>query len=147
MYYQPYFNSGEYEYRQQRQLLKDISKALNEEFQAIQYYTRLAELAPNKQARQAILGIRQDEIKHFYWFSKGYLDLAGKYPSLTLGASLPSSYKRGVRDSIKDEQETVPFYQRIASLITDQQLKERFLKAAEDEHRHAQIFSQLAASF
>jgi rubrerythrin len=147
MYYQPYFNPGEYEYRQQRQLLKDIAKALNDEFQAIHYYTRLAELAPNKQAKQAILGIRQDEIKHFSWFSKGYLDLSGKYPPITLGATLPSTYKRGVRDSIKDEQETVPFYQRLSSQIADQQLKERFLKAAEDEHRHAQIFSQLATSF
>jgi rubrerythrin len=147
MYYQPYFNPGEYEYRQQRQLLKDIAKALNDEFQAIHYYTRLAELAPNKQTRQAILGVRQDEIKHFHWFSKGYLDVSGKYPPITLGVTLPSSYKRGVRDSIKDEQETVPFYQRLSSQIADKQLKERFLKAAEDEHRHAQIFSQLATSF
>ena len=148
--YQPYFNQEDFEQRlqrQQRQLLKDISKAINDEFQAIQYYTRLAELAPNKQVRQAILGIRQDEIKHFHWFAKGYLDLSGKYPPITLGAALPSSFKRGVRDSLKDEQETVPFYRTLASQITDQQLNERFLKAAEDEHRHAQIFSQLASSF
>jgi rubrerythrin len=147
MYYQPYYNQGDFDQRQQqKQLLKEITKAVNDEFQAIHYYTRLAEIAPNKQARQAILGIRQDEIKHFHWFAKGYLDISRKYPRITLGVSLPSSYKRGVRVSIKDEQETVPFYQSLASKIHDQQLKERFSKAAEDEYRHAQIFSQLAAS-
>ncbi|WML43175.1 ferritin-like domain-containing protein [Neobacillus sp. PS3-40] len=147
MYYQPYFDQEGFEYRQNRQLLKQISKAMNDEFQAVQYYTRLAELAPNKQTRQAILGIRQDEIKHFHWFAKGYLDLSGKYPPLTLGVALPSSFKRGVRDSLKDEQETVPFYRNLASQITDQQFKERILKAADDEHQHAQIFSQLATTF
>lgn len=150
MYYQPFFYNQEgFNYRQQqKQLLKDISKAINDEFQAIQYYTRLAELAPNKQIRQSILGIRQDEIKHFHWFTKGYLDLSSvKYPPITLAVSLPSSFKKGVRDSLKDEQETVPFYHKLASRIYDQKLKERFLKAAEDEERHAKIFSQIAGSF
>ncbi|MDP4083632.1 MAG: ferritin-like domain-containing protein [Bacillota bacterium] len=149
MYYLPYFyNQGGFDdYRQQqKKLLKDISKAVNDEFQAIQYYTRLAELAPNKQYRQTILAIRQDEIKHFHWFSKGYVDMSGKYPPIELGVALPSSFKRGVRESIKDEQETVPFYRNLAAQIADQQLKERFQMAADDEERHAQIFSQISSS-
>lgn len=148
MYYQPFsFDQNEFDPRQNQQLLKDITKAINDEFQAVQYYTRLAELAPNKQFRQAVLGVRQDEIKHFHWFSRAYLELSGKYPSITLGVELPGSFKRGIRDSIKDEQETVPFYRSIASQVGNQQIQQRFQRAANDEQRHAQIFSQIAGTF
>ena len=68
--------------RLDEQLLRDINKAVSDEFSAIHYYTRLAELAPNNQFQQAILGIRQDEIKHFDWFSKAYYDLSGSYPQI-----------------------------------------------------------------
>ena len=40
--------------RLDEQLLTDINKAVNDEFSAIHYYTRLAELAPNNQFQQAI---------------------------------------------------------------------------------------------
>lgn len=154
MYYQPYsYDPNGIDYRQQMQqiqaqpVLKDVAKAVNDEFQAIQFYTRLAELAPNSQIRQAILSIRQDEIKHFHWFSRDYVELSGKYPPIKLGVQLPGSFQGGVRESIKDEQETVPFYRRIASQISRPQIQQHFMRAAEDEQRHAQIFSQIAASF
>ncbi|XJZ27999.1 ferritin family protein [Bacillota bacterium Lsc_1132] len=146
MYYQPFsYEPNEYEGRQPQKVLREIAKAINDELQAVQYYTRLAELAPNNQFRQAVLAIRQDEIKHLHWFSRVYQELSGKYPPITLGVELPGSFKRGVRDSIKDEQEAAPFYRRIAAQISNQQISQRFLRAANDEQRHAQIFAQMAA--
>lgn len=147
MYYQPYsFNHEGSEYRPHTHLMDDVTKALNEEFQAIQYYTRLAELAPNAQFRQSILEIRQDEIKHFHWFTKSYKELFGHFAPLTLGVKLPVSFQKGVHDSIKDEQEAVPFYKSIASKISNPQIRQRFIRAANDEGRHAQIFSQISHS-
>lgn len=142
MYYQP----EEYHYRQQGQLLNDIEKAVNDEFQAVQYYTTLAELVPNPNARTAILAIRQDEIKHFYRFSNAYFQLSRRYPHLLLKVELPSNFNSGVRNSIQEEQATVPFYQRIASQLTNQRIREQVLQAANDEQRHAQIFTQMAAA-
>lgn len=148
MYNQPYsFGSNEQEQRPHQQVTKEIAKAINDEFQAIQYYTRLAELAPNKQFRQAVLAIRQDEIKHFHWFSRAYLELSGKYPPLVLGVELPGSFKPGVRESMRDEQETAVFYRGLASQISNQKISQRFLRASNDEQRHAQIFSQIASTF
>ncbi|MDP4164144.1 MAG: ferritin-like domain-containing protein [Bacillota bacterium] len=147
MYYQQDgFENYDYAERQNQKVLREINKALNDEFKAIHYYTRLAELAPNSQFKKAILGIRQDEIKHFGWFSTAYFKLSGKYPTLVLGAELPSTFKSGIRASIKDEQETVPFYQALSSQISDVQTKQRVLRAAGDEHRHAQIFNQINTS-
>lgn len=147
MYYQQYgFENNDNMERENQKILREITKSLNDEFKAIHYYTRLAELAPNSQFKKAILGIRQDEIKHFYWFSTAYLKLSGKYPTLVLGAELPSTFKSGVHASIKDEQETVPFYQTLSSQISDVQTKQRFWRAAQDEHRHAQIFTHINTS-
>lgn len=147
MNYQPYsFQPEEMLYRQQ-QLLKDIEKAVNDEFQAVQFYTRLAELAPHQNDRTTILAVRQDEIKHFYRFSNDYFELSGQYPQISLQVPLPGNYRSGVQESIKEEQDTVPFYQSIASQITNPRIKGHFLRAANDEQRHAQIFSQIASGF
>jgi rubrerythrin len=146
MYYDPYFSQhGNLPIRQPQQLLVDMAKAVNDEFQAVQYYTKLADLAPNQQYRQAILGIRQDEIRHFYQFSRAYNRLSGNYSPLSLRVQLPSSFAVGVRDSYQEESDTVPFYRNIASQVSNQQMKRHFLRAAEDENRHAQYFAQIAS--
>jgi rubrerythrin len=133
--------------RLDEQLLRDINKAVNDEFSAIHYYTRLAELAPNNQFQQAILGIRQDEIKHFDWFSKAYYDLSGSYPQISLNIKLPHTFQEGVSESIKDEVETVPFYQSIARRITNARIQSRIVRAASDEQRHGQIFRTIQSHF
>ncbi|WP_254871229.1 ferritin-like domain-containing protein [Bacillus sp. Marseille-Q1617] len=98
-------------------------------------------LAPDNNARQAILGIRQDEIRHFNAFSQVYLELTGRYPRIDLvkPRDLPTNYRQGIRESIKDESETVPFYLSIANRLTEPRAKRRFTRAAYDEQRHAQI--------
>ncbi|WP_110113573.1 ferritin-like domain-containing protein [Bacillus sp. CGMCC 1.16541] len=137
------YNHYEIDNRQTEQLLKDMTKAINDEFAAIQYYTQLAKLAPNEQFRQAVLGVRQDEIRHFSSFARSYTELTGDYPKISLDVDLPKSFKKGVRESIKDEAETVPFYQSIASRVPNPMIQNRFLRAANDEQRHAQIFQSI----
>ncbi len=143
MYYDPYSLQPEDFAFRQRQLLQDMNKAINDEFQAIHYYTELAKLAPSQQWRRTVLAIRQDEIKHFYWFSNAYKQLSAKFPKLSLKTTLPASFKSGVRDSINEERDTVPFYRRLASRITDPQIRDQFLSAANDEQRHSEIFSRI----
>jgi rubrerythrin len=123
---------------------RDIQKAINDEYTAIQYYTRLAQLAPIDKAKEEILGIRQDEIRHFYQFTKSFYQLSGKYPKLNIfNQQFPNSYRQGLRESIRDETETAPFYFSIASRTNDLRIKRRFTQAAFDEQRHAQILQRL----
>ncbi|WP_064093243.1 ferritin-like domain-containing protein [Rossellomorea aquimaris] len=138
-----------YQYEEQRQLdpqlRRDIQKAINDEFTAISYYTQLAAIAPDKSAKQAILSIRQDEIRHFNAFSQSFLQLTGRYPKIDIvnPRDLPTNYRQGVRESIKDESETVSFYLSIANRLTDPRAKRRFTRAAYDEQRHAEILRKL----
>ncbi|MGM0750992.1 MAG: ferritin-like domain-containing protein [Bacillota bacterium] len=141
----PYYFENHDDRQIDRQLRRDIQKAINDEFKAISYYTQLAELAPNDTAKQAILGIRQDEIRHFNGFTQSYLQLTGRYPSINLvnPRDLPSNYRQGIRESIKDESETVSFYLSISNRLTEPRAKRRFLRAAYDEQRHAEILRNL----
>ncbi|WP_338749090.1 ferritin-like domain-containing protein [Bacillus sp. FJAT-52991] len=131
------------ESRQNQALYRDINRAANDEYQAIQYYSALANMAPNNQMKQTVLGIRQDEIRHLNAFSRSYNRLTGGYPDLTITAP-PKSFREGVRESLKDEGKTPAFYRGIAARTTDQVTKRRFLEAAEDEARHEQLFRQIA---
>lgn len=130
--------------RQNQKLIQDVGKSIQDEFNAIHYYTRLAELTTNPEFKKSILGVRQDEIKHFGRFSRIYTELTGKYyPLLTLHPALPSSFHQGIRESIRDEQETVPFYKSIAARLSNQKQKKLVLQAANDEARHFNIFSNI----
>ncbi len=130
-------------YRQDQQLFQDINKAINAKFSAIHYYTRLAEIAPNEPFRQYILAIRQDEINNYGNFSNAYFELTKQYPLVSNAIDLPKDYKQGIRKSIKAERQTAPFYIDIAQRISNPNIKGVFIKAANDEHRHYQIFSNL----
>ncbi|TMU88344.1 ferritin-like domain-containing protein [Bacillus sp. BHET2] len=139
-----YFDNGD-DREIDQQLRRNIQKAINYQFKAISYYTQLAELAPNETAKQAILGIRQDEIRHFNAFSQTYLQLNNLYPSLQLVSSLdlPSNYRQAIRESIKDESESVTFYVSISNQLTEPRSQRRFMRAAYDEQRHADILRNL----
>lgn len=130
-------------YRQNQKLIQDIGKAVQDEFNAIHYYTKLAELTTNTEFRNLILRVRQDEIKHFHRFAKIYTDLTKKYPHITLNHTLPTSFKQGIRESIRDEQETVPFYRSIAARLSNQKHKNTVMQAANDEARHFKVFSNI----
>ncbi|WP_258178023.1 ferritin-like domain-containing protein, partial [Bacillus paranthracis] len=63
------YSSNYYDwYRQNDKLIRDIEKAINGEFSAINCYAKLANMAPNTAERNQILEIRNDEIKHFHQF-------------------------------------------------------------------------------
>lgn len=144
MYYDyQHGNHSDSIFRENQNLIQDINKAINNEFSAIHYYTRLAELAPNEQFRQGVLDVRQDEIRHFSRFSRSFLELTGHFPNISLKVDLPESFKKGIQHSIKDEKGTVPFYKEIASKITNPQIQNRFLRAAADEQRHYELFSNM----
>lgn len=117
-------------------LIPDVSKAIVGEVHAYHFYQKLAELAPNEQDRQTILGIQRDEAKHYHWFSMILQRLGGQQPEIPPG-ELPTSYKEGLKMAIRDELEAVAFYQDIASRATDPRIHMHFMHASHDEQRHA----------
>lgn len=126
--------------RQTNKLATDIEKAINGEYSAIKCYAQLAKLAPNEEVRKRILEIRQDEMNHFQTFAKIYTDLTGRQPKPKVIEECPNQYKDGLEFALKDEQEAVDFYLKIADEATNPSIKEAFRRAAADEQNHAVWF-------
>ena len=64
----PYTNYLDALTRQSNRLIRDLEKAINGEYSAIECYTKLANLAGKQTEREQILEIRQDEVKHYQQF-------------------------------------------------------------------------------
>lgn len=133
MYYQDPYN-------REQELIKDVEKAINGEYSAIQCYERLAGMTKDSKERNRILEIRQDEIKHFTAFSGIYEALTGTKPTPQIIGFCPTKYLAGLEASIIDEQETVDDYLNIAQTAENRMIKKAFRDAATDEQNHAVWF-------
>jgi rubrerythrin len=123
------------------QLIRDIEKAINGEYSAINCYEQLVNNAPNEEEREVIREIREDEIRHFQEFSRIYMSLTGRQPSPKMTEECPKQYRRGLRAAFVDEQETVDFYLDIAEKAQIPFISNTFKRAASDEQQHAVWFS------
>lgn len=123
-------------------LISDIKESVIKEVHAYDYYTKLAPMARDEQDRRTILRIRNDEIKHYRWFSAILQRLGAEQPEIPPGAS-PRNFEEGVRESIRDELDDAAFYQNIAYRARDRSIEMHFLHAAQDEQRHAAWFQSM----
>lgn len=118
------------------QLINDVTKAIIGEAHAYEYYEKLADLAPNEEYKKIIYKIRDDEAKHFNWFSEILQRLGGQQPEIPQG-ELPKNFKEGLKYAIRDELEAVAFYRDIAYTYRDPFIRMPFWHASHDEQRHA----------
>ncbi|MFJ7724875.1 ferritin-like domain-containing protein [Neobacillus sp. NPDC097160] len=136
----PFTNYRDALNRQANTLVQDLEKAINGEYSAIECYARLANLAPHQKAREQILEIREDEIKHYQQFVQVYRGLTGMPPQPKIIEGCPSVYVKGLEFALEDEQKTVDFYMEIADAAKDPFIIEVFRRAAADEQNHAVWF-------
>ncbi|MCY8209106.1 ferritin family protein [Bacillus subtilis] len=127
-------------YRGDPVLIRNLQKAINGEFSAIQCYRKLAELAHSDEVRKQIEEIRRDEIRHLREFSTLYGSITGKHIMPKQTEECPDNFTRGLDAAFKDEQETVDFYLRAAEETSNLKAKGVFTRAARDEQNHAVWF-------
>ncbi len=121
-------------------LSQDIAKAIIGEYHAINYYADLIALAPDQATKEVFHEIRQDEIKHYHSFLPIYQRLTGQNPQIPSGPR-PTNLEEGIKFAIRDELETVDFYNTIADKAHDPMIREAFRRAALDEQQHAGWFT------
>ncbi|HEX7056768.1 MAG TPA: ferritin family protein [Bacilli bacterium] len=121
-------------------LVQDIAKAINGQYNAISCYGELAKMAPDDRERAQILEIREDEVRHYQIFSRIYMTLTGRQHAPQITEACPKQYSAGLEWALKDEQKTVDFYHEIADKAHDPRIREPFRRAAADEQNHAVWF-------
>jgi rubrerythrin len=136
----PYTNYYDAIFRQNNKLIREVEKAINGEYNAVNCYTKLANLAPNEKEKTQILQIRQDEIEHHKQFEQIYTKLTGRRPQPKLSEECPDVYLQGLEFALQDEQITVDFYLEVADGVSDPFIKKAFQRAAADEQNHAVWF-------
>ncbi|MGM9988954.1 MAG: ferritin family protein [Bacillaceae bacterium] len=135
-----YVNDYEAYYRQANKFVGELEQALNGEYSAIQFYTKLATLAQNEKERKQIEEIREDEKRHYAEFAQIYYNLTGMQFQPKITEEMPTQYMKGLKYAIEDEQKTVDFYLEISDEPTIGYSKEVFKRAAADEQNHAVWF-------
>lgn len=136
----PYTNYYDALNRQPNTLIRDLEKAINGEYSAINCYDKLAKLASSEKERKQILEIRKDEVKHYQQFVQLFNRLTGRQPQPKITEECPDTYIEGLEFALQDEQHTVDFYMEIADGAADSFVKEAFRRAAADEQNHAVWF-------
>lgn len=136
----PYSNYLDAINRQGNKLIGEVERAINGEYSAIDCYAKLANLASNKEERNRILEIRQDEIKHYQHLVEIYRRLTGQPPQPKIIEECPGNYVNGLEFALVDEQKTVDFYLEISDAANDPFIREVFRRAAADEQNHAVWF-------
>ncbi|MBM7715808.1 ferritin-like domain-containing protein [Siminovitchia sp. FSL H7-0308] len=124
-------------------LLKEVARAVNGEYSAIQCYTKLIEMAPTKKEKKIITEIREDEIRHFHEFSALYMFLIKRQPVPEISEPCPDRYREGLRFAFENEQDTVDFYLHVADRANHPYMRHVFRRAAADEQNHAVWFLSL----
>ncbi|ARV44794.1 ferritin family protein [Bacillus inaquosorum] len=127
-------------YREDPVLIRNLIKAINGEFSAIQCYRKLAELTRRDEVRKQIEEIRRDEMRHLREFSTLYGAITGKHIMPKQTEECPDTFTRGLDAAFKDEQETADFYLRAAEETPNLKAKGIFTRAARDEQNHAVWF-------
>ncbi|USK34468.1 ferritin-like domain-containing protein [Bacillus sp. F19] len=127
-------------YRANQAEIDQIAKALAGEYNAIQCYEQMANLAKNEEEKKQIMEIRNDEINHYQTFAAIYQNLSGMQYNPKQTEECPGDYFSALIAAFRDEQETVDFYLDIAENASSPYIRKQFKRASADEQNHAVWF-------
>jgi rubrerythrin len=129
-----------------RALAADILRATQREERAINYFSRLIELAPNDSIRTVLNIIRDERIKHSQRFATIYRQLTGRAPQVRREeVPAPESFARGLEFAIRDELAAADLYRDIADRAVTLAIRRGFTRAAEDELRQSNVLMNMLA--
>ena len=128
-------------YRQQpSQLAIDIERAIHLKYNAINCYAELSQMAPNNLVKANIIGIRQDDIKHYEAFRQIYCILTGINLEVKPTQKCAKTWEEGVEAAFLNEQLESSFYLKLADQATNQDVKNIFYRAAMEDQIHSNWF-------
>lgn len=129
-----------------QQVFTAILAGIKGEASAIDFYTRLAPLAPNQKHKNDILHALEDEKIHLKEFTQLYINLTGQQPMYQVERKQFNSYKEGLQMAYEDELEAYEEYRNAFLLTQNPPVRDVFFRAFTDEIEHAMRFGFLLTS-
>lgn len=127
-------------------MISELKKALQDEQEAVAYYTKLAAIAPSNWERTIILGIRRDEMAHALtlaaWLTRltGHMHIVSEMPEPKI-----TNFKTGVKAAIKDESKAYELYGSMANqaLCLNPELYYSLKIIQKDEKYHLELLNTM----
>ncbi|PEJ59557.1 MULTISPECIES: ferritin-like domain-containing protein [unclassified Bacillus (in: firmicutes)] len=131
-----------YDYYRQlnAELERDIEKAINLKYNAINCLAQLGQQAPNDATKVVINEIREDDVRHYEAFQQVYRILTGRTIEAKITQVCGKTFKQGIEALFIGEQYDSRFYLKIADSTTNQTVKNVFNRAAIEDGIHANWF-------
>ena len=125
--------------------LELICEAVADERQDEMFYEYMIKLAPTKEEKEMIAGIRDDERKHNNLFRHIYCELTGEVlPAATDGEQKrPKTYCEGIKEAFMGELATAQKYRRILYAMQDRRHINMLVEIITDEQKHAAKWDHL----
>ncbi|MBE3556256.1 MAG: ferritin-like domain-containing protein [Firmicutes bacterium] len=126
-----------------------LLQAIADERQAIDFYGRLMQAAPNSFHREQINDPYQDEKKHNRWLTKLYEQREGHAPEVSYQRVVFSNYREGLRKAMDSELSAAEMYRTMLVMshqMHEMRLVELFYMIMTDEMIHATRFTYLRAT-
>lgn len=125
--------------------LQLIKESVSGEREDELFYDYLISVAPTDEAKNIIMGIRDDERKHNKLLRMVYKQLTGKTlpPPEQPSFERPRSYCAGIKKAIKGEVGAVIRYRKILYSMQDRVYMNILIEIMTDEIRHASLYNLL----
>ena len=128
-------------FRDYNLFLIHLQSSIQGEREGIDFYERLAMLAPTNCSREAVLQAWQDEQRHNNVLSTLYLQLTGTKPQVYSQMDVPASFLQGLKKAVKDELDRADTYKQMYLNAQKRLVRDIFFDIMNDEHKHAIRFS------
>jgi rubrerythrin len=128
-----------------QRVIQAVRNAIIGEVTAIDFYTRLVQMAPDEKHRNDINHALQDEKVHLQLFTQLYTYLTGQQLTYQINPKQFSTYEEGLQLAYEDELEAYEDYRNSYLLTNNPMIRDTFFRAFTDEIEHAIRFGFLLA--
>lgn len=126
-----------------QQVFEAILVGLEREASAIDFYSRLANVAPNQKNKNDILQVAEDKKVHLQKFKELYITLTGKQPEYQINKVTFQTYRGGLQKAYETEVEAYEEYRNGCLSIQHSLVRDVFLRVLAKEKEHATRFGYL----
>ncbi len=125
--------------------LMTVRQAIEGEAEDGVFYEYLISVAPSQEDKDIIMGIRNDEMKHYKLFRQLYFDITGEKLPAVQGAAFHQSvsYCEGLKKALLGEQNAVVKYRKVLFAMRNRRHINMMTEIITDELRHLGLYNYL----
>ena len=132
------------------EILKELmEEAIKDEIMDSRYYLMLAQNMTDEEGRKIIIDMEADEEKHRHLLESIYSAMTGENPpDFDLPEiELPSDLTEAISEKIFDETDSLDFYTRLLSNLTENDLRDILIEIIADESIHTGLLNYLFSKY